>query len=240
MSKFEGVWTEEEDLTEAAALAFHSLAERAERLATWKEGQEVGDLVSGSIVRLAERATAFAARNPVPPLQPNPLARLAVEVAHLRELESASVEERKERATWLAAKCREESSLSAMRLDWLLERRQSEAKAAARESTLRAKLGKVKGDKKAFRKWKRKAREDREKARFLDLYGRIYRAGMTVEEAAEKMGISKRTAEGLLAKARKEGFPGFTALPRGRRKNVEVAGNVGIEEAERIDARRGW
>lgn len=126
--------TEEEDLCGAAVLAFHSLAELAERLGA---GETV--VISDGVSRLAERAAAFAANNlPRPFLHsPDPLARLAGIVDRLRELmppafagdDSAYL---KVRAGELAAKCRELSSNAAMRLASLLEKRQLEADAAER------------------------------------------------------------------------------------------------------------
>ncbi len=129
--------TEEEDLCRAAVLAFHSLAELAERLATGGAKETV--VISDGVSRLAERAAAFAANNPPRPFlhSPDPLARLAGMVERLRELmphtfagdDSAYL---KVRAGELAAKCRELSIIAGMRLASLLEKRQWEAETEAR------------------------------------------------------------------------------------------------------------
>jgi hypothetical protein len=155
--------TEEEDLCGAAILAFHSLAELAERLETGGAGEKV--VVSEGVSRLAEKAAAFVARNPAPPLQPNPLARLAIEVAHLRELESANVEDRKGRASWLAGHLHGLSSLSAMRLDWLLEKRQWEAEAEARVLEAQADAAAARKDYEGERRLRAKAEKERDKAK---------------------------------------------------------------------------
>ncbi len=134
MSKVDGVWTEEEELLESAILAFHSLAEEAERVATG--GADGRIVISDGVSRLAKRAAAYAAKNPNPPRPPlylpDPLARLAAMAERLRDLippafdgdEPAFL---KVRAGELAAKCRELSAVSATRLEGLLEKRQSEA-----------------------------------------------------------------------------------------------------------------
>lgn len=242
--------------------AYRNLARGAESVA---HGKRAGVDLSpdGEIAKLAESAAKYAARNTLPLTLPGycgpceTLGEARESLAKLEEWSAAglwgkrkakgkekdslrlALGEVRQAAARLAERFGKDANFADMQSVALVAHEYTRAKADAQIATLRAKLANLKGDKAAHRKWKRKAGKDRKRAEVLDLYGRIYRAGMKVEEAAEAMGISKRKAEGILAKARKEGLPGFTALPRGRRKSVEVAGNVGIEKAERLEARRG-
>lgn len=124
-----------------AADAFASIAESAERWATREAGEEaVGNLVPEDVSRLAEKAAAYAAKNPFAPLFPfpDPLAKLAGMVERVRGLESPQA--RRREGVELAMESAVCAAALGMRVERLLEKRvlESEAKARIAEAEARA------------------------------------------------------------------------------------------------------
>lgn len=81
-----------------------------------------------------------------------------------------------------------------------------------------AKTAKAKGDKAAFRQFKRQEKTQRKAARALDVWRCMHKAGMTAEQTAEQMGVSKSTVERLARRARE--LMGAPKLTPGRRKQL--------------------
>lgn len=75
-------------------------------------------------------------------------------------------------------------------------------KAEAEGAAMRAELAKEKGNKREQRKRKRKEKTERKGARVLDVKYLLGEAGWTVQQVADKWGISVRTVEGLAQQAR--------------------------------------
>jgi hypothetical protein len=109
----------------------------------------------------------------------------------------------------------------------------SGARWAAELAAVRAELAAVKGDKAAFRKWKREEKADRKAVRALDVARLLGKAGWTVEQAAEEMGVSASTVERLAREARAAGIlKKRTAGRRGSGRLVTgEAGRIVVDNA---------
>ncbi len=144
-------------------------------------------------------------------------------------------------AVWgLVADCRACYQVILSRLYSLLDILEVRANCEEQVAKAKAETAKVKGNKKEWRKWNSRAKEVRKAAKMLEAT-RLFCAGWTDEDVAEKMGVSIRTVERLAEEARKSGV--LAKRPPGRRKSVGKGNTIGGDGGEQEmdnEALRAW
>lgn len=219
-----------------AAAVFSLLAGAAGDLARGGESAaaaSVLDSCRGTVARLASVAKA----NPDAPGPLAELGRVAAAFEVLCEMPRTCQREEglaRESAADLVAECRMREKQSRHFLLFEYERERMRAECSAEVAEVQVELAKVKGDKANYRKWKRRAKSDREAVSVLDM-ARLLSSGQTMDAAAAGMGVSLRTAERLARLARARGILG--RRKPGRRKAVSLvggaAGAIAVENAGR-------
>ena len=196
------------DLLDAVRTAFLALSWDAGNLAYGRDTRT--DFSPDSFfARRAREAAEYAEAHPTEhPYFPDPLAELSRALHGVAVLSAECARGGKQGtmarmcAVELAARCRMLYAVAGMRADALTERERGRLESAAELATVKAQLADVKGDKAAFRKWKREEKAARQAVRVLDVKYLLGEAGWTVQQVADKWGVSVRTVEGLAQKAR--------------------------------------
>lgn len=221
--------------------AYSWLAEGAENVARGESANVALD-PGAWIWHLAELAAEFSAKHPsrwrrTPTPFPDPCGGLGEAGRKLVHLDSRRGEETaRAEAARLAAEWRRMQGATGALHHSILIMEQLRAEGAAEVAGVRAKLAKVKGDKAAERKWKRKQKSEREAVRALEV-SRLLKAGWTVQQVADKIGLSVATVERAAKLARawnvlKERTPG-------RRKDAMNHLDKGAAASRAIDNATG-
>ena len=210
-------------LLDALAVAFCLFATWAEEYArdakAFADGghsrkllQFLGD--DGWMILVARRAKAFAKRHPAQTQDAeNPFEELPGAIVSMRAI--AEGRTKPENAVRLAMDCARWGELASEQIDAFMGRE---------------KLKKAMGTKRQRRKERRETKADREGVRLLDVV-RLFGAGWTGKQVAEKLGISVRTVEELARIGRERGI--LAKRTPGRKKTVREGDTIGGGGGER-------
>lgn len=222
--------------------AYSWLAEGAENVARG-ESANVALEPGAWIWHLAELAAEFSAKHPsrwrrTPTPFPDPCGGLGEAGRMLVHLDSRRGEETaRAEAARLAAEWQRMQGATGALHHGILIMEQLRAEGAAEVAGVWAKLAKVKGDKEAERKWKRKQKSEREAVRVLEVAQLLGTAGWTVEEVADKMGLSVATVERAAKLARERGL--LAKRAPGRRMDAMGRLDKGAAASRAIDNATG-
>lgn len=147
-----------------------------------------------------------------------------------RDLRRAAADE-------LAADCRTFGAVAEARAEGILAEETLRGCWRLELAEVKAKLANVKGDRAGYRQWKRKAKTEREAVRALEVAQLLGTAGWTVEEVADKMGLSVATVERAAKLARERGL--LAKRAPGRRMDAMGRLDKGAAASRAIDNATG-